>query len=94
LIAIILFVATQNAGRSTVMLVVLINSLAMLKDKTFSKAVIYTGILASIFLFVGDLTVGVNSPIITTLFGIGYVLLITWFFLIGQCLFRTSLPAA
>ena len=90
LTAIILFVATQIAGRSTVMLAVLINSLVMLKDKTFSKAAIYTGILASIFLFVGDLTAGVYSNIITTLFGIGYLLLITWFFLITQSLFRLA----
>jgi len=88
LIAIILFVVTQLAGRSTVMLAVLINALVMLRDKTFSKATIYVGILASILLFIGDLTVGVQSNIITILFGIGYVLLITWFFLIVQTLFR------
>ncbi len=87
-IAIILFLATQIAGRSTVMLAVLIISFVMLGDKIFSKAAIYTGILASVFLFVGDLTVGVHSNIITILFSIGYVLLITWFFLIAQSLFR------
>jgi len=87
-IAIILFLATQNAGRSTVMLAVLINSFVMIRDKTFSKVTIYAGILASVILFVGDLTVGVHSNIITTLFSIGYVLLITWFFLIAQSLFR------
>ena len=87
-ITIILFLATQIAGRSTVMLAVLIISFVMLGDKIFSKAAIYTGILASVFLFVGDLTVGVHSNIITILFSIGYVLLITWFFLIAQSLFR------
>jgi hypothetical protein len=87
-IAIILFLATQVAGRSTVMLAVLILSFVMLRDKTFNKATIYTGILASVFLFVGDLTVGVHSNIITILFSIGYALLITWFFLIAQSLFR------
>jgi hypothetical protein len=70
------------------MLAVLINSFVMLRDKTFSKVTIYTGILASVFLFVGDLSVGVHSNIITTLFGVGYVLLTTWFFLIAQSLFR------
>jgi len=87
-IAIILFLATQIAGRSTVMLAVLIISFVMLRDKTFSKVTIYAGILASVFLFVGDLTVGIHSDIITILFCIGYVLLITWFFLIAQNLFR------
>lgn len=89
-IAIILFLATLNAGRSTVMLAVLINSFVMFRDKAFGKVTIYTGILASVFLFVGDLTVGVHSNIITTLFSIGYVLLIIWFFLIAQSLFRLS----
>jgi len=87
-IAIILFLVTQITGRSTVMLAVLIISLVMLRDKTFSKVTIYAGILASIFLLVGDLTVGVHSNIITTLFRIGYTLLIPWFFLIAQSLFR------
>jgi len=83
-IAIILFLATQIAGRSTVMLAVLIISLVVLRDKTFSKVNIFTGILASVFLFVGDLTVGIHSDIITILFCIGYVLLITWFFWIAK----------
>lgn len=92
-IAIILFLATQIAGRSTVMLAVLIISLGMLGDKTFSRVTIYAGILASVFLFVGDLTVGVHSNIITVLFSIGYVLLITWFFLITPSLFRPGHPS-
>jgi hypothetical protein len=87
-IAILLFLVTQIAGRSTVMLVVLIISFVMLRDKTFGKVAVYTGILASVFLFVGDLTVGVHSIIITALFSVGYVLLIIWFFLIAQSLFR------
>jgi hypothetical protein len=88
LIAIMLFIATQIAGRSTVMLAVLIISFTMLRNKIFSKVTIYAGILASVFLFVGDLSVGIRSNIITVLFGVGYVLLITWFFLIAQSLFR------
>jgi len=90
LMAIILFLVTQIAGRCTVMLAVLIISFVMLRDRTFSKATIYAGILAGVFLFTGDLTVGVHSNIITTLFSIGYVLLIIWFFLIAQTLFRSG----
>jgi hypothetical protein len=90
LIAIILFVMTQIAGRSTVMLAALINSFVMLRDKIFSKATIYVGIFASVFLFVGDLTVGIHSNIITILFGCGYVLLIMWFFLIAPGLLRVG----
>jgi hypothetical protein len=88
LIAIILFVVTQEAGRSTVMLAVLINSIVMLRDKSFSKVIASTGILASVFLFIGDLTVGIHSGLITIFFGMGYMLLTAWFFLIAQNLFR------
>jgi hypothetical protein len=88
LITIILFIATQIAGRSTVMLSVLIFSFVMLRNNIFGKTTIYAGILAGIFLFAGDLSVGIHSNIITILFGIGYVLLTTWFFLVAQRLFH------
>jgi len=88
LVGILLFIATQTAGRSTVMLVVFILSLVMLGNELFSKAIIYSGILASILLLVGDVTVGIHSSVITVLFGVGYVLLISWFFLVAQVFFR------
>jgi hypothetical protein len=84
---IILFVATQIAGRSTVMLSVIIFSFIMRKGKIFNNVIIYSGIFAGVFLFVGDLSVGIQSIIITSLFGIGYVLIIAWFFMIGRKLF-------
>lgn len=90
LAAIVLYLATQLAGRSTVMLSVLIISIVMFSNKTFSKATIYSGILASVFLFVGDLTVGIHSNIITVLFGVGYVFLVVWFLLIAKRLFRSG----
>ena len=86
LIAIPLFLITQIAGRSTVMFSALIFSLVMIKGKIYSKMSIYTGILASVFLFAGDLSVGIHSNVITILFGIGYLLLTLWFFLISQTL--------
>lgn len=86
-IAIILFIITQIAGRSTIMLSVLIFSFVMLNNKAFNKTTIYAGILGGIFLFIGDLTVGIDSSIITILFGLGYGLLTLWFFLIGRKLF-------
>lgn len=88
LVATILFLITQEAGRSTVMLAVLIISIVMFGAKTFSKVTIYMGILASVSLFVGDLTVGIQSNAITICFGIGYVLLTAWFFLMARSLFR------
>lgn len=86
LAAIVLFIATQIAGRSTVMLSVMTFSLVMLKCKIFNKVTSYIGILAGVFLFVGDLSVGIHSDIITILFGIGYILLTIWYFLIGEAL--------
>ena len=86
-ISIILFIATQNAGRSTVMLSVMIFSFVMLKYKIFAKVTIYSGIFASVFLFVGDLTVGTHTNIISLLFGVGYVLSTAWFFLIARTLY-------
>ncbi len=88
MIGIMLFLATQNAGRSTLMLSLLIISSVIINDKTFTKATAFAGILASVLLFVGDLTVGVQSNIITILFSIGYVLLIAWYFLIAKGLYR------
>jgi hypothetical protein len=88
LIAIILYSATQIAGRSAVMLVVLIISVVILKDRHFRKGTSMIGILAGVLLFVGDLTVGMQSSMITVLFGIGYLLLVIWFFLIAQGLLR------
>jgi hypothetical protein len=93
LIAILLFVTTQVAGRSTVMLTVLINSFVLLRDKAFGKVTSSAGISASLLLFVGDLTVGVHSNAITVLFAVGYLLLTIWFFLVAQALFRLgSMP--
>ena len=69
------------------MLAVLIISVVILKGKHFGKVTGITGILAGVMLFVGDLTVGMQSSLITGLFGIGYVLLIIWFFLITKAFF-------
>ena len=88
LAAIVLFIATQVAGRSTVMLAVLIISIVMLKNKFTNRITSYAGICASVFLFVGDLTVGIHSNVITVIFGLGYLLLMAWLFLIGGRLSR------
>jgi hypothetical protein len=83
LAAIGLFIATQIAGRSTVMLAVMIISIVMLKNKFTNRITSYAGICASVFLFVGDLTVGIHSSVITIIFGLGYVFLTTWLFLVA-----------
>ena len=90
LLGLVLYFATQLAGRSTVMIAVLILSLVMLGNKLFGNVIVYSGILAGILLLLGDLTVGIHSTVITILFGIGYVLLIIWFFLMARGLVRLS----
>jgi hypothetical protein len=85
----VLFIATKTAGRCTVMGAGLVISVVMLRSNIFRKATAYMGILASVLLLAGDFSVGIpHSNIVATLFGIGYVLLITWFFLIARRLFQ------
>ena len=88
-LGLVLFIATKTAGRSAVMGAGLVISVVMLRDNIFNRVTAYVGILASVLLLVGDFSAGVlHSNIITTLFGIGYVLLMTWFFLIARRLFQ------
>ena len=89
-LGILLFIATHNAGRSSVMGAVLVISAVMLRNGYFNKSLSYLGMLASLLLFAGDLSAGVLPPTIlmAAIFGIGYILLISWFFLIAQKLFE------
>lgn len=89
-LGIVLFIVTKLAGRSGVMGAGVVISFVMLRSNIFGKVIAFVGILASILLLVGDFGTTVNSPstIVATLVGIGYVLLMTWFFLIGQRLFQ------
>lgn len=90
-LGILIFIATKSAGRSAVMGAVLVMSFVMLRSNTFSNNIAYAGILASVLLLVGDLSVSIaRSSIIAILIGIGYVLLITWFFMVGRRLFQLS----
>lgn len=84
-IGLILFSVTKIAGRSSVMGAALIISLVMLRNNIFNKVTAYVGILASVLLLAGDFSVGIpHSTMIAALFGIGYVLLTAWFFLVGR----------
>jgi hypothetical protein len=87
----VLFTATKNAGRSSVMGAVVVISVVMLRNNIFNKVTAYMGILAGVLLLVGDFSAGVlHSNIIAILFGVGYVLLITWFFLVARNLIKIS----
>ena len=88
-LGIIIFVATNSAGRCGVMSAVLVISFVMLRSNTFNNATAYVGILVGVFLLVGDFSGSIGrSSIIATIIGIGYVLLISWFFLVGRRLFQ------
>lgn len=92
-LGIVLFIATKTAGRSSVMGAGLVISVVMLRNNIFNKVTVSMGILASVLLLVGDFSAGVlHSNIITILFGIGYVLLMTWLFLISRRLFQLGHP--
>jgi len=90
LIAIILYLVTREAGRSTVMLAVLILSVVMLRNQFVQRGISITGIIAAVFLFAGDLTVGIQSNFITILFSIGYMLILAWFFWMARRLLKLS----
>ncbi len=91
-LGIVLFIATQTAGRCAVMGAGLVISVVMLRNNIFNRVTAYIGITASVLLLVGDFSAGVlHSNIITALFGIGYGLLTTWFFLISQRLFQVGM---
>ncbi len=85
-LGIVLLLATQMAGRSTVMGAGLVISLVMLRSNVYGKVSAWTGILASVLLLIGDVstTPGSRSDLVAVLIGIGYVLLMTWFLMVGR----------
>jgi hypothetical protein len=88
-LGIALLIATKSAGRSGVMGGGLVISFVMLRSKIFNKITAFMGIISSIFLLVGDISVGVShSDVIAILTGTGYLVLTAWFFLIAQRLFQ------
>jgi len=88
-LGIVIFIATANAGRSTVMGAGLVISAVMLRSNIFKRVTAYVGILANIILLIGDFSAGIipSSNTVATLFGIGYVLLTIWFFIVAKTLF-------
>jgi hypothetical protein len=89
-LGIVLFVATKSAGRSSVMGAGLVISAVMLRGNIFNKVIAFMGLLASALLLAGDLSAGAIPPssLVATLFGIGYMLLITWLFFVARRLFQ------
>jgi hypothetical protein len=90
-LGIAVFLITSTAGRSGLLVGGLIISIVMLRSNIFSKVSAYVGIVASALLFfAGDIGTAIFSSLntIAILIGIGYVLWMIWFFLIGRRLFQ------
>ncbi len=90
-LGILLFLLTQNAGRSAVMGAGLAISLAMLRGGPFNKWLGWTGLVSSILLLAGDLGTSLApNHILAVSTGIGYVLLVSWLLAIAYRLFRLA----
>ncbi len=90
-LGILVFLVTNTAGRSALLLSGLIISVVMLRSNIFSRVSAYVGIVASVLLFFGgDIATAIfsSSTIIAVNIGIGYVLWMIWFFLIARRLYQ------
>jgi len=91
-LGIVLFVATKSVGRSGVMGAELVISVVMLRSQLFNKRIAYIGLLSGALLLAGDLGASMApSNILAILTGIGYLLLMIWFFLVARRLFQLGL---
>ncbi|MHC1785387.1 MAG: hypothetical protein AB9891_22005 [Anaerolineaceae bacterium] len=89
-LGIIIFVTTGSAGRSALMGAGLVISLVMLNSRVFSKWIAICGILTSLLLLAGDLSVSIAPSIfLAGLFGAAYLLLILWLYGIGRYLWQS-----
>jgi hypothetical protein len=94
-----LFLATGSGGRTGVLGSVLIISIIMLRSAVFPRRLAYTGIVAGALLATGDVCAGLAPSltppvaIVAALFGIGYLLLIPWLFLVARSLHRLDQEA-
>jgi hypothetical protein len=88
-LGIAIFITTKSAGRSGVMGAGLVISFVMLRSNIFNKVTAFIGIMSSIFLLVGDISVSnSDSNLITIFTGIGYLVFTAWFFLIARRFFQ------
>lgn len=89
-LGILLFLITKISGRSSFMAAG-INISVILLTKGFNYKIAGSiGLVANILLLIGDFIVGTNLKSISILFGLGYVLMIIWIFLIAGIFIRTE----
>lgn len=92
MIGILLFVFTQQVGRSAVMSSILTVCIVMLTLEREERFMEWIGIAGGVLVLLGDITVGIYpSPILATLTGLGYLLLTCWFILAAIHMFNASL---
>jgi hypothetical protein len=92
-LGIVVYLITHTAGRSGLLIGGMIFSAVMLRSDIFGKVSAYVGVAADgLLFFAGDLGTTIFSPsdIIAIFIGIGYVLWMIWFFLIGRRLFQQA----
>jgi hypothetical protein len=90
-LGIALLIITHTAGRSGLLLGGLIVSAVMLRSRIFSRACAYAGMVAgALLLFVGDIGTALFAPsnIIAVSIGVGYLLWMGWFFVVGRKLLQ------
>jgi hypothetical protein len=88
-IGLALFIITHEIGRSGIIAAGLINAVIMLRSDIFSKRTAFVGILANVFLLVGDVGTAFSySNIFAISMSIGYALFLIWCILIGRRLFH------
>jgi hypothetical protein len=89
-LGLVVFIITNLAGRSAFMASGLIISSLFFSNNIHSKVAGFTGIIANVLLLTADFTVDANIKIIPFLFGVGYILLIVWIFMIARILTMTE----
>ena len=88
-VGLMLYILTQDIGRSGILAAGLVIAFMMLKSNSFSKGIAYLGILANGCLLIGDIGIAYGYGKILALFvGLGYSALILWFGLISWRFFQ------
>jgi len=90
-LGIIIFLITKIAGRSSFMAAGLIISTILLTKGFNYKIEGSIGLIANLLLILGDFSVGTNLKLISVLFGLGYVIMIIWIFLIAGIFIQTEI---
>jgi len=88
-IGLVLYLLTEDIGRSGILAAGLIIAVMMLRSPSFSKGTAFLGILANGCLLIGDIGIAYSYGKILAIFmAVGYVLVLIWYSLIGWKLFQ------